>query len=251
MICTKRPEGWEIVYQRAHALLAAQLLAPWRETERPARWTETLIATAQHDDGWREWEPGGRLSGIGTPLHFREAPLDAIVKQSEHLMARAWRQSLWVGLLASRHLATLHEPLRGQRADLDAFLDQQTERRRAWRKRLGVKQAEVTASYAFLAFADALSLLLCERRLPYDQRAVEITAAPPGGTRYDARLLRGSPEDDHNTLTIEPWPYDADEFTARLDTYHLDRLTFDSHGALIQALAESDVTERVWTVRKA
>jgi hypothetical protein len=254
MICNKHPEGWEIVYQRAHALLAAQLVAPWREDERGARWTETLAAVAQHDDGWQEWEPGGRLSDIGTPLHFREAPMEAILSQSEQLTARAWHQSLWVGLLVSRHLSALHEPLRGHHADLDSFLDRQTEQRAAWRRRIGVKKSDVTHAYAFLALADTLSLLLCERRMPYGGRSVEIGDGP-GGARYNARLAEraedgGDDPEATNVLTLDPWPYRTDAFTIHLDTYRLPQLTFASHDALIEALRESDVTVRSWRVQK-
>ena len=162
MICNRTEKGWEIIYQRAHGLLAAQLIAPWKTGERPEAWTELLAATAQHDNGWQEWEPGKRLTDLGTPLSFQDTPVDDLVAQSERAVQRARHQSLWAGLLVSTHVQHLYKTR--TEAPLRALLEQQTALRQTWRRALGVRQKDVDADYAYLLGGDTFSLVLCCRR---------------------------------------------------------------------------------------
>lgn len=55
MIAHPTATGWEIIYHRAHALLAAQIAARWGRESRPARLVETIAAISHHDDLEREW----------------------------------------------------------------------------------------------------------------------------------------------------------------------------------------------------
>ncbi|GAB5518863.1 MAG: hypothetical protein RhofKO_11140 [Rhodothermales bacterium] len=244
MICNRIASGWEIIYQRAHAILAAQLIQYWNEAERPARWLETLSATAQHDNGWQEWESASRLTDQHIPRDFTETPIADYVSQSERVVHRACHQSLWCGLLVSRHVSWLYEPLRGEDSSLDALLNQQKTLRRAWRSTLKLKVADIDYGYAFLQWGDALSLILCKRQLPIRGRALEI-APGPDGTRYDVAEL------EDGVLSITPWPFDRNEFAVHLDTHCLDQLTFDSESDLADALDTAAVQPRCWTLKKA
>mgnify|MGYP000754117155 CR=1 FL=1 len=64
MIVNAVEKGWEIIYHRGHALLAAELAAHWRAADRPERWIETLAAIMQHDDMEREREAEDHLTPI-------------------------------------------------------------------------------------------------------------------------------------------------------------------------------------------
>ncbi len=239
MICNRTEKGWEVVYQRAHALLAAQLIAPWNPAGRPERWTELLAATAQHDNGWQEWEPGQRLTSLGTPLHFEETPVEDLVAQSERAVRRAWHQSAWSGLLVSSHVAHLYG--KREEAPLRGLLERQAAQRRQWRRSLGVRQRDVQADYAHLLWGDTFSLILCCRQLPFGERRVEVEAI--GGQRYFT-WQRGD-----GTLGVDPWPYGVEAFEVRVDTHLLRQLTFASEDELAEALETSRPVERVWTVR--
>ncbi len=46
MIVTYKEDGWQVVTQRSHGILAAQVGAQWKIKERPSRWTDTLLAIA-------------------------------------------------------------------------------------------------------------------------------------------------------------------------------------------------------------
>ncbi|RZK60343.1 MAG: DUF3891 family protein, partial [Pedobacter sp.] len=56
MIVQYDEKGWHIVTQRSHGLLAGQICARWKVTDQPEKWVETLIATAEHDDVYNEFE---------------------------------------------------------------------------------------------------------------------------------------------------------------------------------------------------
>ncbi|MDX1531421.1 MAG: DUF3891 family protein [Rhodothermales bacterium] len=242
MICNRTETGWEIIYQRAHALLAAELIAPWAFSEEPERWTATLSATAQHDNGWQEWEAADRLTPVGTPRDFTETPVDDLVAQSERALQRARHQGLWCALLVSHHVSHLYEPKRDESAALDRLLDRQAAERKRWRKTLEVRAEEVEAAYALLLWGDTFSLALCQRHLPEDGRALELEPTPDGTRTFVARRADG-------TLGVDPWPYAADHFRVGTDTYRLDQLTFESDDDLAEALREAPVERRSWTVR--
>ena len=242
MICNRTETGWEIIYQRAHALLAAHLVVHWKVAERPKRWMATLSAVAQHDNGWQEWEPGERLTPVGTPRDFTETPPKDLVAQSERALLRAWHQSLWEGLLVSRHFSHLYEPMRETSSDLAAFLDRLPEQRRRWRKTLGVKKGEVDAAYALLRWADTFSLALCQHKLPKDERALEIGAGPDG-TRYDVR------QSSEGAVAVTPWPYELAAFDVEIERYRLDQLVFENDQALAEALHSATAEPLRWTLR--
>jgi hypothetical protein len=61
--------GWEIIYHRAHALLAAQLAGQWQRKNAPARLYETLAAISQDGDLEKEWEEDN-LTDAGAPMDF-------------------------------------------------------------------------------------------------------------------------------------------------------------------------------------
>lgn len=241
MICNEIDGGWEIIFQRAHALLAADLLAPLREDLRPAPWPRVLQATAQHDHGWQEWEPGGRLAEDGTPRHFTAAALDDVAAQSHSAVQCAWHQNRWIALLVARHLDHLHAHRRGQSEALDAFLDEEAQWRRTWRAALGVSREEEDRAYAPLRWADAFSLALCCRQL--GGGSADLSPGPTG--EESSRAARAK----EGAVTVRPWPYAQARVTVTVDAYRLARRAFESHDALIAALAEAEVVPRAWTLR--
>lgn len=239
MICNRTQYGWEIIYQRAHALLAAKCVENWRRDQRPRHWLDTLNAIAQHDNGWQEWEDVEQLTPTGTPRTFDETELEDIVAQARRVLQRARHQSLWSSLLISRHISQLYEPKRGEHEELDALLDDQPQWRESWRQVLEIETDELEQAYAILLWGDTLSLVLCRQALPFSERAIEIGAGPDG-TRYDARQLR------NGVIRIEPWPYEVERFPVGVDTYELQQLTFDSSSELEQALREAHCRRRTW-----
>lgn len=243
MIVNRLDGGWEIIYQRAHALLAAKLVTYWREADRPLRWTETLNAIAQHDNGWQEWEEGDRLNADGTPRNFTEMPLAVSRLQAARAVTRAWHQSQWVGLLVSRHISYLHERRRGESSEIDALLDQQIVQRAEWRQTLGVTEEDVEAAYALLRLGDAFSLMLCRRQLPSVGEWKRIQEGS-SNTTYQVSTRRDG------TLAVRPWPYERDRFKVSVDTFQLDQVKFRSEDELAEALRRAQPDRRIWELAK-
>lgn len=69
MIANLTATGWEIIYHRAHALLAAQLGGHWKQSKSPIRLYETIAAISHHDDLEKEWEEN-ILTEAGAPFDF-------------------------------------------------------------------------------------------------------------------------------------------------------------------------------------
>ena len=241
MICNRREDGWELVYQNAHGVVAMKLLRHWRASEQPGRWGDLLYAAAQHDNGWQEWEPGDHLTALGTPRHFEETTDADIVRQSEMALGCVRHASLFAGLLLIEHFKTLYAA--SDAADVAAMRRRQTGEAAKYRRVLDVSAKDVAAHYEFLRFADTLSLTLCLRRLDLmADRRIEIETVD--GVRYFAFRR------DDESIAVEPWPFEVDAFEVSAEAYHLSELTFESADALAVAVAEARIVRRVWAVRR-
>jgi hypothetical protein len=234
-------QGWEIIYHRAHALLAAQIAGYWQTVDSTARLVETVAAISHHDDLEREWQDN-ELTETGVPLDFTlNTSVD--VQQLQENVTNALHRGRWVALLTSMHMSFLNEPRRGQLKALDQFLDEQREQQQQWQKALELTPKDAEKAYAFMQWCDRLSLILCQHRLPDDERALEISKGPDG-KRYDIRQWRDG------TVCVEPWPFKDERFTVHVETRHLSQMQFDSNAALRSALQEAPVATLVWNFAK-
>ena len=154
MIANYTEQGWQIITQRSHGLLAAQICAHWRESERPERWIETLLATAEHDDAFNELENEQLLDQNGAPLNFKMTTFEN--DKSQRLIDMAQTKSAYIALLQSRHLHFVH----GKDPSAQTFLKEIRKMEHNWLKTAGTTPEQVRQSYQLLEFWDALSLLL-------------------------------------------------------------------------------------------
>lgn len=237
MIVNQHENGWEIIYHRAHALLAAVLAGHWRRKDRPLRWIETIAAISHHDDLEREWE-GNHLTEAGTPLDFTLNQKTSLPKLKE-LTTNAQYRGRWVAMLISMHISFLNEGKRGESKELDNFLDEQKEHQEKWRRELKITKKEAEEAYAFMQLCDRLSLILCNRELPAGERALEI-AKGPDGKRYDIT------QRSDRTVTVTPWPFEDEEFTVTVEASYLDRVQFDSNAELTAALQQALIQLLEW-----
>jgi hypothetical protein len=243
MIVNSLKDGWEIIYQRSHANLAAMLLNAWRSDAPILRRTETIIATAQHDDQEMFWSESVHLTDIGAPLDFTQGELDTARMQAQLVIDNAQRQGLWIALLISMHNSFLYEPKRGTDQNLDAFLDHQLENQKMWRRLLSYSKAEAETSYAFVRWADQMSLLLCRGELPERGRAIDVMPGP------DGEMIRASLRDD-GSVALDPWVFEQPEVTVSVEVRRLHQLRFDSEAQFIAMLHDAKIEVREWTLRR-
>lgn len=241
MIVSQTPEGWRIIYHRAHALLAAQLAGQWRRKDAPPRLYETVAAISHHDDLEKEWE-SDNLTPAGTPKDFTmETETDYGVMRS-HLEG-ALHRGRWVALLTSMHMARLNSANRGTSEEADQFLDEQIENQQRWIGDMDITKDDANSAYAFMQWCDRLSLILCQQELPADERALEISKGPDG-QRYD--ILQYADQ----TVTVMPWCFEDDKFTVNVEATRLDQVKFDDNDSLIAALKTAPRQVLEWTFVK-
>ncbi|WP_026731290.1 DUF3891 family protein [Fischerella sp. PCC 9605] len=241
MIVNQHQKGWEVIYHRAHALLAAQIAGHWNAKERPVRWLETIAAISHHDDLEKEWEEKN-ITEAGAPLDFTLAT-DTDIAKIRKLTQDARYRGRWVAMLISMHMSFLNEGKRGESPELDNFLDEQLQHQEQWRKELNITKDEAATAYEFFQCCDRLSLILCNRMIPVGERALEI-ATLSDGNRYDVM------QRSDGNLTVNPWPFQEKEFTVNVEACYLEQLQFESSAELAQALQVAPIETLEWTFVK-
>lgn len=257
MITHPTPTGWQIIYQRAHALLGAQIIAHWHPDLRPAyartHWQATLAAIAQHDDAGREWEGENLLTPAGAPKDFRIS--EANTRQPRLSVQHAQYQGRYLALLQSMHVSTLYADFIDQ-PDFAPLLAEMTDQQQVWRRALGLKKADADACYRLLKWADSCSLILCQRHLPTDGRAIEIETGPDGRS-YLIRVLPSSDGHDPRAaagdtqVTVDPWPFEPPAFTVQIESTQIDGLTFARDADLVAAMQAGTITPLIWHFSRA
>ncbi|HEY9617729.1 MAG TPA: DUF3891 family protein [Microcoleaceae cyanobacterium] len=241
MIVNLTRNGWEIIYHRAHALLAANLAGHWRRSDSPLRLYETIAAISHHDDLEREWE-GDHLTPAGAPLDFTLGTESSLEKLQKH-MADACYRGRWVALLTSKHICFLNQNQWEASQEWKDFLNQQLQLQEQWRQELNLTAEEAEEAYQFMRWCDRLSLILVQQQIPDAGRAVEITSGIRG-QRYDLRQVQDS------QLTIEPWPFEKDQFMVSVEASYLPELKYDSNEALVDALQHAEIKPLEWRFTK-
>lgn len=242
MIVNQTETGWEIIYHRAHALLAAQIAGHWQQKDRPERSVETIAAISCHDDLEKEWE-GNQLTPAGTPLDFT-LDQEISVERLNRLVTNAQYRGRWVAMLISMHMSFLYEGMRGKSAELDEFLDKQKELQQQWQQDLQLSQAEAEKAYAFMQWCDRLSLILSMRQIPDGERYLEISEGP-NGKRYDLMQRQDG------SLYVNPWPFKEEKFTVNVEATYLSQVKFDSDAELTQTLKQSPIELLEWQFVKS
>ena len=238
MIVSSTEAGWEIIFQRAHALLAGKIAMQWKVRERPEPWTDVLSAIVDHDDGQHDWQGRTHLTEAGAPLDFAYQELD--LPQAKRTVNNARYRSRWIALLTSMHTTTLYERLRNSSKELDEFLDEQQNYQQKLRRSVGVRKDQAEKMYRLVFFCDACSLVLCKGEVPGNGNRLELAATPNQQTAYIFQR-------DERQLAIDPWPFEKSGFTVGVDVFRLRQLSFKDDQDLYEALDQAEVISRAWT----
>jgi hypothetical protein len=213
MIVNYTESGWQIITQRSHGLLAAQICAHWKEKPLADRWVETLIATAEHDDVYNEFETDDLLNDKGGPVNFKETEFRQ--DYCETLIKMAETKSVYIALLTSRHIRFVH----GDNENAKHFCEQLEKQEKDWLKISGLKLPDVISAYELLQFCDAFSLLICQGLVQPEQRKIEISKGP------DGRAYEMHSSGD-GKISVSPWPFDEPKFTVGYESRTLSKLVF-------------------------
>jgi len=214
MIVNYTESGWQIITQRAHGLLAAQICAYWRKDRQPLRWVETLIAVAEHDDVYNEWENADLLNESGGPVNFKQTGFK--LEYGQRLIGMAETKSAYIALLISRHIQFVH----GDDPMAKTFIKGLKKREGLWLKAAGIDKQEVDQAYELVEFCDAFSLLICQGLVQPEGRKIEISKGPDG----KAYEMYASGEG----VIVKPWPFEIDSFVICWESRTISQLSFTS-----------------------
>jgi hypothetical protein len=242
MIVNLQADGWEIIYHRAHALLAAQIAGAWHlEDSSSPSIIDTIAAISHHDDLEKEWEED-QLTSAGVPMDFTLDRQTPIKKLSKHIEDSLYR-GRWVALLTSMHLCFLNQGSQDKSSEIKQFIKEQKELQTKWCKELGIKKEQAESAYQFMKWCDRLSLILCQRKIPDNQRDLEINKGADGKTYY----ISQSPD---GYLTVTPWCFAQEKFTVKVEASYLSQIEFADNKSLKEALKIAPRKYLEWTFIK-
>lgn len=240
MIVNSAEKGWQIIFQRNHALLAGAIACEINPAYRPPHWIETLSAILEHDDGLRDWHDGKHLDEHGHPLDFSQYSFDA--SQASRVIQEAHYKSSWITLLISMHTAAQYSGIKNQSALLQHFLHEQATLQQNLKDRFALTDQQAGQYYNFLRWCDALSLILCRNVLT----DTPTTIGPLMNTQSHVIYKSQQP----GVLHINPWCFSAYQFVLEIEMYELPQRTFCSHAALQQCLAHTPPKLQTWRIKK-
>ncbi len=243
MIVNTTPQGWEIIFQRAHALLAAKLAFHLHEDLRTDKmlWLEMLTSIAEHDDGQQGWKGQNHLTAAGAPKDITQQKYD--LEQARQVVSETAQKSRWIALMASLHTYHLHHPFQGDSKAIDTFLNEQISYQKSLRKSLEISQKASEQAYTIMRWCDEFSLVLCKNQIPPQGRKLEIGKLPQDTPRFVSQQ-----DDDH--LSVIPWPFEENAFELSVEYYTVEQLAFKSDEALRKQLESQSPQLKCWQMVK-
>lgn len=240
MIVNNTTKGWEIIYQKAHGLLAAELARHWRTDEQPERWTETIIAISDHDDNQQYWHGNHHLTKQGTPQDFTLQQPD--LKQARAVIEASKFKSSWISLLIAKHFTNLYKSTSEDKMVKD-FLNEQEKFIKQLLKVLKVSEKQLNEAYKLMYWCDRASLILCKNQIPPDEKMLEIGEGP-NNTSYNIKQTADG------TIRILPWPFDVDRFDVWVESRIVDTVVYENDEHLYETLQQSPIIEKRWCIER-
>ena len=237
MIVNAVKEGWKIIFQRNHALLAGALALQIQAKYRPPNWAETLSAILEHDDGQVKWRDKEHITASGQPLDFSMQEFDA--EQATNVVMDAIYKSRWVALLTSMHTTSLYAHLEEQNAKAAQYIEEQKKLQFKLRKALGVDAEEMETHYRFMRWCDECSLILCQSRLAEYQQRLEVGRLGHDPPNFIFRKGR--------TVKVDPWCFEADTFEVFAEYQIIKQLHFNSTSEFKNCLDIALRERQTWT----
>jgi hypothetical protein len=241
MIVNYKENGWDVITQRSHGLLAAQLAFHWQVRERPARWIETLLAIAEHDDGENELDGENLITATGGPLDYSMKRFDK--GRCERLSMLMVVKSRYIALLIALHMEFLYRDEAKVNTEAHEFLKKQKATRKKMQRELGIRDKEIEENYCLLEWCDAFSLLICQGLIQPENRSIEISTGPDR-TPYNMFQL------NENSLSVDPWPFEPQKFDVCFEFRSVRKLAFKDSNEFRTSFREAPVKEMRWTIQK-
>lgn len=200
-----------------------------------------LLAIAEHDDAQVELERDKLLTPQGGPVDFKMKRFEQ--RHCRQTMDFAISKSRYIALLCSMHLEFVYGKECVDNPKAAKFMREQKLLQKQWRKALKLTVAEAGRDYRVLEWCDALSLLLCQQENQPEARAIGISEGPDGQNHQLIQLAA-------DILTVEPWPFEEEQFDLTFETRLLPQLSFKKVAEFRSAFRAAKVNEKRWTFKK-
>jgi len=227
MLLRSEGDGVMCIGQASHAWVSGQLARAWDGLG--ALREEVCLAAEQHDVAWVDWDLRPDVNPeTGLPYSFLEIPFDERLALWDGAPSKLVTQSAYAALLVSLHGTRLHHG--DPRAT--AYLAAQEAAQERWLEKTGADRETALAHRDLLARWDGLSLALCLRWDPFEDRGLTL-----------ARVA-------DETFTLDPWPLTVPELEVRCEGRPLTGRYADA-AALQDALRAAPLETLRFTLRPA
>lgn len=255
MIRRDENEGWVLINQHDHAVLAADIMDYWGSAgfSRPEPGDEMLLAVREHDSGWMQWDALPRLNrDTGEPANF----LEMEPKDQTEIWTRCYqapgREHPYASSLIALHFARFNQ----KAIDKDPSDESAVTLKRAMKRfvaqnlgidikngNLGEVPEEVKINLKLLQIGDIISLTLC-----HGWKSIVITDVPRSDSVKSTTLKMESP--DGFNFVIAPYPFSEPLLNFSIKCRKLGSKIFPDDAEYRDKLSRAEYETLDFTIRK-
>jgi hypothetical protein len=228
MIIQEQGDQLVVIRQTDHGVLSGYFAREWGNEvfARPEPFGSFKLATAEHDNGWTEWELQPQIDPVTfSPYTFMSIPTEEHIALYKRGIDRMIKADHYAGLLVSMHCAGLYDRARATlpgfsakyvKAGESAQVNEFVQRLRLQQLRLKV---DLRAHGDTQSFADDKPVHLNVQRFEaLDRLSLYFCLGPPADAVIDAVPVDNGVQeadwelrpDGANAVTLSPYPFRRD-----------------------------------------
>jgi hypothetical protein len=214
-----------VVRQTDHMTVSGRLADAWGNNRfaRPEPFGPLVLAAAEHDVGWAEWEVAPKVDpATKRPYQFTDMPVEEHLAFYQRGVSTVAATDVHAGLLVNLHCQGFHNQRFGTTPEMATRAVSHTEsaalrralaglqaQQRDLGRRVRVESAVLWAQYELLQVFDRLSLYLCMPPLT-EPRLGPVPVGVAGGMK----TLELTPGGD--MIGVAPWPFREEAVTVEI-----------------------------------
>lgn len=249
--------GLLLVRQTDHADLSGQFAANWgnESFDRLEPYHEMVLAAAEHDRGWLEWETNPSInSSTKRPYNFFELPVDQHAQLYSTGIKNVAELNTYSGIMVSKFGEGLYRMALEGAGDLmrSNFIEEQRSFQRSLKSIISkspeyVKyssEEHLSTNYSLLKFFDIFSLYFCTG----EPSTRTFTSIPMG---YGKRNIEISASvSKRNTVYLEPFPFSKDKMKIILTVRIIPNVEYLDDRSLWEVYYAAERMELTYTLAR-
>lgn len=247
MILQEAGDQLIVIRQTDHAVLAGFFAREWGNElfQRPEPFESFRLATAEHDNGWREWELLPQIDAkTRLPYSFMSVPTETHMQLYQRGIERLAKVDKYAALLVNMHCHSLYDRTRATIPGFSAKYVKSTENELVSKFQQGLKlqqlrlKVELRADPAMRDFADEKMLEANARRLEaLDRLSLYFSMGSQQDTGIEAVPVdtHGSEVDwevrthGNNVVSIAPYPFRREPLQVSVLTRNVPKRLYVDH----------------------